>query len=442
MAAGDLIIGEQSQGDGSLIGYAQGVAVAVPAAGTTPITSNDTASWVAAMETANTRVVMSSGVRVSPTSQVDPASGVQNYCPDGAFTIDGAGVSEILINAVAENLFIGNVILEPSIGVADQGNNPGIAMELSFGKSANDTAGRYMFGVELRPNADIHTMSGDRPEGFDSWIGSTAYTTLVTLHSCSIPSAYEFSNSKFLTAGSDTTDGASGHGFTMYRCYAYVWKRFPLMGDAMSLDMVNCVIPDMTLRRETAAQSRDSNTKLDLRANYVYGNEIITQAEVQDNGSGTVYYVTSGGAGNDDNFEVNSPVIDLSPAQTTTRIGAYTGRPTSAAMDGTLQTAIEAEVAGTYAITQESPPDTLDPLSAGHIARMSFENEFSPTVQFVKMEVYEQRWRETQSYGFFYRWNNAAKCLVKEWTADWPGLNPHAGRGYMYLPTRTQFGGA
>lgn len=439
MAAGDLILGEQSQGDGSLIGYATGVSVAVPASGTTTIVSNDTASWVAAVETANERVISAAGLTFAPSSEVTFAAGVQAYCADGAFTLDGDAIGGTeFLTAIEDDQFIGNMIIEPSIGLAGQGNNPGVGLEMAWLKSSSDTKGIYLFYVELHPDPLIASMSGDRPEGFQAWMKDTAYTRLITMHGCSLPAAHELSNSKYMSVGSTVTDGASGIFLTWYRNYAYVWRRFPLLGDAANFDMMNCVIPDMVARRETAVISRDSNTKTDLRANYVYGNEILTQSEVQDNSSGSVYYPTSGGAGNDDNFEVNSPTIDLNPAQPSLQLGAYTGKPVSAAMDGTLQTTIEAEGAGTHAITQETPPDTLDPISAGHAAWNTLHNKI-PGMFFTKLEPYERQFRELIEYNHFYRWNNAAKCLVKEWTADpsFPGLNPHAARGMVYVPAFT-----
>lgn len=431
MAAGDLILG---QGDGTLQGAASGVTIADPgASATTTLTSADNASLRSVVEsTGARRLITASGLQFDMNAELaSGGSGLQMYNPSGGTRIEGYGIGNTnLLNISQDDTFIGNILLQPSIGQAGLSNNLGTACQIISGTMAT---GIYLFYVGCETHADVSGMSGDEPENFSIFNNTGVNNTrLITLHGCYVPN--EESGSKFMTfvAGTDGS-GNTNTLITILRGYSFAASRSPFVKDGGQIDIVNFVQPAFSGFMQGGITSGDTQTNMNIRGCSIYGNSAQFD-EVNDGGTGDVYYGTSGlTPTTDHSVELNSPTVNIT-AQTTSRLSGFAHEPTATAMDGTLRAAILAEDYTTYAITLESPPGTLDPITAGHAAVMSFDHAFYPTIQFTKMEPYEQRFRDSLFRPWFYRWNNAAKTLVKEWTADWPGLNPHAERGANLLP--------
>lgn len=390
MAAGDIVLG---QGGGAPLGYAQGISRAVPANGTSTFTSvGDQASVKSALSDGSTRVICAAGITFDSESEFTVAAGTQWYCPNGALTIDGRSYTGAvdLVKIAGDDVFIGNIILQPSIGQSGQSNNASAALETI---SVAHPVGFYAFYVGIEPDTAVGTMSGDSPESISIWNNSGAgdLTKLITMHGVYIPTPRIF-DTKHCTGGGAASAQASNTYVTWYRGYSHAYKRAPRGSDSINYDIVNFVQPDIDGSVLVGIDiSSDTNTA-DIRGCSIYGNGGSFGDVNVGSASASVYYVTSG-AGVDNNVELNSPTVSAN-VQGTTALGAYTGKPTATAMDGTLRSTILAEVAGTYSITQEAPPTSIDPISAGHSSWLSFHKAvpgifyWEPTEQRVKDYIF------------------------------------------------------
>ena len=448
MAAGDLILGQ-----GTFTGPASGITIASPGVGNTHvITTDDETSYVAAMELGGQRIKLASGVNITQTEQHNPEALTQIYCPDGSVagapTITGRNFDGAIgwhFQPQDDDQFFGNIIFKPGVGHEGQGNNS-VAC-ISFDDTAYDTKGVYFFMVGGDTDPAVASMSGDSPEMINCFNGTNSgdITRYITMHGFYIPT-HVFDSKHFTgsAGGSNTTVNTL---ILFLRGYSFAWKRSPRGNDGMSIDIVNLVQPDHEsdgVSSGIVPTSAVSNTRVDVRGCSIFNNTTTFGDISMTNSNILAYYVTDGSGDQvvDDSVELKTPDINWGGTnpQSTSQVGTYAAgtKPTPEAMDGTLRTLILSETATSYTISEDTPPDTLDPITAGHSAWNTLHNAL-PGVFHIKMEPYEDRFRQSLYEPFFYRWNNAAKALVKEWNADWPGLQPEVSRGRMWLPTLQQF---
>jgi len=290
--------------------------------------------------------------------------------------------------------------------------------------------------------------SDDYPETINAFNGSAQadHVRNQTFHGFHIPT--RVGDNKLFTASGGGSNTTTNSTFTFYRGYAFCNRRNPRGNDGLSLDFVNWVQPDMFATGIDSGFDTESDagaTAVDIRGCSIFDNSA-SLGDIYDNGSGTAFYYGTSGLTptTDHSVALNTPTLVWTGSNpfSSSRVGPYTGRPTAVAMDGTLRTAILAEVAGTHAITLEAPGGTIDPISGGQSSWLSFNTTIGNGGFFAtKMLPYEKRYRDSIFRPWFYRWNPSARVKVKEWTANWPGLNPHVERGMDHVIHRPLFGG-
>lgn len=447
MAAGDIDLGETTQGDGSLIGAAKGVTIADPGLGsTTTLLTNDLASFVAAVEAGTPRIIGAAGLQFDLTDLVEVGAGMHYIVPDGKTDILGDALgNEPMFSLDVDDVFMGNILFRPGLGLnSPSGNNVHAAINTT---SATQATGVYHFGCYIQTDAGVSSMPGDEPEGFSRFNGSAVDNVCnVTYHCCGVVNEEAQSKAWLQNSGSGGFGtGSSNTSYSMYRCYSFAGARSPLLGDAILADLINFVWPEHTGATQQGGEIRRGG-KMNLVAAYIHATGASAQdwsAETLGSVEPEIYYVTSGG-GDDNSLEGGTPTFlwdGANPYSTSRFTPAAGAEITPLAMTTALRDIILAETAGTYPIFFEAPAGTLTPVSAARAAYLSFtENGFRDF--FTKLEPYEKRFRDSIHQPYFYRWNDAAKTKVKEWTADWTGLNPHASRSRLYIPAQKQFGGA